>query len=272
MATGALAYDRLAREDPAATATVVRVMAAHPDWPRFLRNLGELQGSARERRLFELMARWPDDARRGPLDHDDWHYSQKVASSMRFVLPFAFGGAEAALPRQLAVARDARAEPAARAIALCWVMHIVGDMHQPLHTALWMSGRFPITDRGGNSAWVRVAEEARPERLHWFWDSAGGVAGVGLASPVALEARLAQEHPDREAPPANANRAFQGWVAESRRLAWSSVYDHGALQAGTTPQEAPVLSAAYVERARTICADRLASAGHRIGALLEGLR
>jgi DNA-binding CsgD family transcriptional regulator len=51
-------------------------------------------------------------------------------------------------------------------------MQIVGDMHQPLHVALWISWRFPISDAGGNWAWVRVSEDAAPERLHWFWDSA----------------------------------------------------------------------------------------------------
>lgn len=274
MATGALAYDALERRDPQAVAAVIRLMQAHPDRARFDRALGDLAGPARDRRTFELMARWADDVRRTPFDHDDWHYSQKVVSSMRYVLPPAFGGAEGAFRRELALARNPRAPAGQRAVALCWVLHIVGDMHQPLHAALWMSGRFPITDSGGNAAWVRTSVDARPQKLHWFWDSAAGAAGLGRGSPVALEAELVAAHPDDgpEAPPADPWRAFQGWVAESRELAADVVYRHGAVSLGTTPETAPVLPAGYADAARPIAETRLALAGRRIGLLLVGLR
>ena len=274
MATGALAYDALERRDPPAVAAVIRLMASHPDRARFDRALGDLAGPARDRRTFELMARWADDVRRTPYDHDDWHYSQKVVSPMRWVLPPAFGGAERAFRRELAVARDVRAKPGDRAVALCWVFHIVGDMHQPLHAALWMDRRFPITDRGGNAAWVRTAPEARPQKLHWYWDSAAGAAGLGRGSPAALEAELALAHPDDGAgtPPADPWRAFEGWVAESRELAATTVYRRGTVPLGTTPETAPVLPSGYAEAARPAAEARLALAGRRIGLLLVGLR
>ena len=270
MATGALAYDALERRDPQAVATVVRLMQSHPDRARFDAQLGDLTGAARDRRLFELMARWPDDARRGPLDHDDWHYAQKVVSGMRFVLPPAFGGAEHAFHRQLAIARDARANPADRAVALCWVMHIVGDMHQPLHAALWMDRRFPLTDEGGNRAWVKTTPEAQPQKLHWFWDSAAGQARLGRGSPIELEAQLETLHPDMGEAATEAE--FPTWVAKSRSIAFDAVYQNGDLRPGRTPETATVLSPAYVERARTITLNRLASAGYRSGALMVGLR
>ncbi len=274
MATGALAYDALERRDPAAAAVVIRLMATHPDRVRFDRTLGDLAGPARDRRTFELMARWSDDVRRTSYDRDSWHYSQKVVSPMRWVLPPAFGGAERAFRRQLAIARDRRAAPGDRAVALCWVFHIVGDMHQPLHAALWMDGRFPLTDSGGNAAWVRTAPDARPQKLHWFWDSAAGAAGLGRGSPAALEAELAAAHPDdgAEPPPRDAWRAFQGWVAESRELAAATVYRRGAFPLGTRPETAPVLPAGYAEAARPAAEARLALAGRRIGLLLVGLR
>ena len=270
MATGALAYDALERRDPQAVAAIVRIMQSHPERARFEAQLGDLTGAARDRRLFELMARWPDDARRGPYDHDDWHYAQKVVSGMRFVLPPAFGGAEHAFHAQFAIARDPRAAPADRAIALCWVMHIVGDMHQPLHAALWMDRRFPITDRGGNTAWVKTSADAEPQKLHWFWDSAAGQARLGHGSPVALEAKLEADHPDTGE--AASEGDFRSWVAKSRSIALDAVYENGDLHAGRTPDTAPVLTPAYVDRARTITANRLAVAGYRTGALLAGLR
>lgn len=273
MATGALAYDDLVRRDPAAAAAVVRIMAAHPDRARFDAALGALQGAARDRRLFELMARWPDDVRRTPYDRDSWHYSQKLVSPWRYLLPPAFGGAERAFPRALAIARNPRAPASDRAVALCWVFHITGDMHEPLHAALWMDRRFPLTDQGGNAAWVRAAAGQPPQKLHWFWDSAGGAAGRGRDSPAELEARLERKHPDPSDPaPARPAAAFRTWVAESRTLARDVVYRRGELARSPTPGDAPLLDASYVAQTQAIATARLAQAGWRLGSLLAGVR
>jgi hypothetical protein len=192
---------------------------------------------------------------------------------MRRLVPFAFGGAEAAFRRNLAAARDPRAEDAARAVALCWVMHIVGDMHQPLHAALWISWRFPLSDAGGNWAWVRAAADAAPERLHRFWDAAGRPGALSRASPEELVARLERTHPyEAEPPVAHPGSAFDGWVAHARELAYEVVYERGALRPGTSREDAPVLRPDYVERARAVGAAQIAAAGNRIGALLGGLR
>ena len=275
MATGALAYDALERRDPQAVAAIVRIMQSHPDKARFDRNLDDLQEPVRTRKLFELMARWPDDARKGPYDHPSWHYAEKVESSLRFVLPFAFGRARGAFRHELALAEDPQARPSDRAVALCWVLHIVGDMHQPLHAGMWMSGRFPLTDAGGTSAWVRTSAGAAPETLHRFWDSAGAAdpREGHLRDPDAFAARLEAEHPDIAAPhPRDPTRAFDAWVAESRTDARDVAYAKGATALGTSGANAPVLASLYVQQAQALAEERLALAGSRAAALLSGLR
>lgn len=278
MTIGALAYDDLMRRDPAAVAAIVHIMESHPDRARFDRALAGLPpGPARDRRLFELMARWPDEVRRTPYDHDDWHYSQKAVSGMRWALPVAFGKAEPEFRRQLAIARDAHAPAAERAVALCWVFHIEGDMHEPLHAGFWMDARFPLTDQGGNTAWVKTAPDAPPMKLHWFWDSAGRSTGPGdgrgRESPAALEAEVAAAHPDPlDPPPADPDAAFARWVRDTREIARRDVYENGAFTGGTTPAAAVVMSPAYVARAQAIGSQQLALAGWRLGALLAGVR
>jgi S1/P1 Nuclease len=53
-----------------------------------------------------------------------------------------------------------------KAIALAWLFHFVGDIHQPLHTAKL----FNVGDRGGNEICVRVTQAGQPMDLHRFWD------------------------------------------------------------------------------------------------------
>jgi len=61
-------------------------------------------------------------------------------------------------------------DPERKAIALAWLFHLVGDIHQPLHTAQLFTTDYPKGDRGGNEICVRVKEAEQPMDLHRFWD------------------------------------------------------------------------------------------------------
>lgn len=55
-----------------------------------------------------------------------------------------------------------------KAVALCWLLHLIGDIHQPLHSgALVSSALFPSGDRGGNGISTRGGDN-----LHSTWDGA----------------------------------------------------------------------------------------------------
>src|SRR5437667_103063 len=64
--------------------------------------------------------------------------------------------------------RTAAAED--RAVAVCWIFHLVGDIHQPLHNVAYFSSApaFVQGDRGGNKFGVRA--DGRKWNLHAFWD------------------------------------------------------------------------------------------------------
>ncbi len=53
-------------------------------------------------------------------------------------------------------------------LALLVLIHVIEDIHQPMHTISWYSRSYPYGDKGGN-AW-----RMRYGNLHSFWDSAGG--------------------------------------------------------------------------------------------------
>jgi hypothetical protein len=270
MATGDIAYDALSARDPKAVAAIVAIMQSHPDHVAFERQLAGLTGGARERRLFALMARWPDDTRGSPHDRPEWHYAVKVVSAWRFVLPITAGDANKAFREQLAIARDPKAPRAERAVALCWIMHLVGDQHQPLHAGHWMSWKFPKTDRAGTIAYVRWAPGGPSIDLHEFWDGVPNRSGgreVG-SEALAVEAEAAHPRPAADDLGPDPNKAFQAWERESWVLAKTVAYQEGALATGKTRAEAPVLPKGYWIRARALADLRVATAGYRLADVL----
>lgn len=160
--------------------------------------------------------------------------------------------------------RDARAQ------ALRFVIHFVGDVHQPLHCATRVDAQQPDGDRGGNS--FRVVVDGRETSLHRYWDSGldslpKGGSGPQFARPprqdVATTATaLVAEHAV-DARKLQAPFAFRAWADESHALARSAVY------AGITTNKAP--SARYIQRGSHIARERIALAGYRLAALLNAI-
>jgi hypothetical protein len=72
------------------------------------------------------------------------------------------GDAVTALTKFAATVRDRKAPLAERQLALRFIVHIVGDLHQPLHAG---NG----TDRGGND--IKVTFNRELTNLHAVWDS-----------------------------------------------------------------------------------------------------
>src|SRR5499433_1176253 len=63
-----------------------------------------------------------------------------------------------------------KSDPERKAIALAWLFHLVGDIHQPLHAVQLFTTDYPNGDRGGNQICVRVTQAGQPMNLHRFWD------------------------------------------------------------------------------------------------------
>jgi hypothetical protein len=67
-----------------------------------------------------------------------------------------------------------------KALALAWLLHLVGDIHQPLHCGSYFSKEYPQGDQGGNARWIRGADG--PKNLHAYWDDLlGSSEGFGRA-------------------------------------------------------------------------------------------
>jgi hypothetical protein len=78
-----------------------------------------------------------------------------------------------------------------KAYDLGWLLHLVGDLHQPMHAVNGISVTLPEGDRGGNLVEIKGVTDGASE-LHAFWDEVLGNSSGGkdtAASPALGEGR-----------------------------------------------------------------------------------
>lgn len=161
-----------------------------------------------------------------------------------------------------------RSRPRAeRAAALAWVIHIVGDLHQPLHTE--DNG----DDRGGGRVRVRIAAHTfersfSAKTLHSVWDTPMVYAAVGEGAPAVLAVRAVVDAHGGDS--AWAGPVVQDWVAESHRIAREAYRGLTPAPAcGAGPTSANRVAAAYFDPFRDDVRNQLARASIRLAAILE---
>jgi len=161
---------------------------------------------------------------------------------------------------------DSQASLEQRAVALCWVLHLIADIHQPLHVgSLYSANRFRAGDRGGNGI------ETDSRNLHARWDAAVSSEGVNAN----LEALLEQHSTTLERMGQIDDEDWSLWMQESRALLLNTVYTQEMKSAiarsdNSTQQLRKFdLSDDYVETMKYHSRLRLALAGRRLAIWFE---
>jgi hypothetical protein len=148
---------------------------------------------------------------------------------------------------------------------LTWLIHLVGDVHQPLHA----TQRFVASDtfngghgdRGGNDVSICFSANCHTgSPLHSFWDGA-----LGNDSGVASVAAFAAQLPLPPAAQAN-NLAVATWFPESFELAKAEVYKPPI---GTDLRHPFVLTAGYRSDTAKTAIAQVSLAGARLAGLIE---
>jgi len=219
------------------------------------------------RTTLEAVSEWADEVRGTPAARPAWHYDDVPICGTRDKTSYCPGGQcnTEQLQRLIAVLTEARAPERERDEALKWVVHLVGDIHQPLHAA-------DNGDHGGNL--VPVALEGvhtrGRENLHRAWDN-------DLVQ-LALHARNRQQPPpDIDAVAAEARdleqKVGQGtpdsWARESNNLARNVAYHYPAFACDSVPSDTVVLDGTYLEDAELVVRERLLLAGARLAVVLN---
>jgi hypothetical protein len=109
-----------------------------------------------------------------------------------------------------------------RLLALKFLLHFVGDIHQPLHAATRTDPQIGHEDFGGNCVGVLRGNDRDPIRLHSYWDTNLVVAAVGQDENQAVTELMPLITASSEKEWAKGTPA--DWAQESYGLAKSSVY------------------------------------------------
>lgn len=229
-------------------------------------------GADEKNNTFVTASCWADDTKNassGPWHYINWHFRDDLT------IPATKPEGEniiSAILRFERVLQNRSDSDQERAQALRYLLHFVGDIHQPMHNVARDSDAFPAGDRGGNDFSIGdCGLRPRPKNLHFLWDMACGMFPQRFPRPLDsidantlsklaenIEKQYPKEKLDKRIEITEPERWSQEGLALARRYAY-------ALQPGDTP------SPEYLETGRKWSGYMMALAGYRLGAQLNRL-
>jgi hypothetical protein len=279
MTVAAIAWNAMT---PKAQMRASELLKLNPDYQSLIEGTNT---DNRNQVAFVRAATWPDQIR-GRYDDDTYNPPEAVAKQNigyadRWVHPiwhfknnpFSTDGTALAPPRAVnaqsrieqftATIADPAASDDVKSYDLVWLLHLVGDVHQPLHAVARFSEETSHGDGGGNSVIACETPERckgkKPDTLHHFWDATIG----NSHSPLVAVKKAAAMAP---APEIAANIAQPSvWLTESLELAQSRVYQP-PVGGGKGPY---TITASYKRSAGGPAEQRVALAGARLARLLN---
>jgi S1/P1 Nuclease len=269
---------------PEAKQMVLALLSANPIDPAVKRYCGsavsDLMGDA---------STWADDVR-SERKNGPWHYIDIPRGAKRGPLePFCGdeGCVIQVLAEQIAILKDKSANGAKRADAARYVIHFVGDLHQPLHAST-------NDDEGGNCVPVKYLRRRPHEHaqhfspnLHGLWDTAIPERDMEGADPGEYAERLEESFGADVESWENAGIHIDEWAWESHNAAETSAYGELSPKVAIEPNmpvhtcaddnnigerlmaEHLTAGEAYQEQAARVAERRLAQAGVRLAMILN---
>lgn len=279
-----VAYIAWQQMRPEVRDNVFRIMLAAPEDAQlstFYMPYGSQSEDARRRDFFMIAATWADiikdkgfDTRFKKYNNSNWHYFDTVWTSDGGKVSFIKSPDDPGkLMEKLAdfdkLIRTGTASNADKAIAIAWLEHLIGDIHQPLHTTARAYGDDTKGDQGGNlfALTPKGTTRDKADNLHRFWDSA-----IGRSIPNSADAcdadyllpiaqTILREYPYAKLQSRLSPGKYDVWEKESVDITTSEVYK------GVTRYEPP--SDDYKKKALAIAKERMALAGYRLSDLFN---
>jgi hypothetical protein len=280
-----IAYVAYKKLTPAVRERADVLLRLNPDYPSWTAG-----APAGQEKLYAFVhaATWPDDIKTKPdyyddqvtdstakqivpyghLKHSYWHYKDILYSADDTPLPRP-DSVDAVSQIKLMIAKlpaSTDVSDLLRSYDLSWMIHLVGDLHQPLHAIARYSVSMPDKggDQGGNEEKV-IAATGEELALHAYWDGIfGGYSSVFGAIYDADHGGLASVQPDS----AKAQMVDpETWAQESFELAKSFAYAAPV----RIDRQAVELTREYETDARNAARKQAALAAARLANLLNEL-
>lgn len=220
--------------------------------PAALTEVRRLLAGEREPTLAGVSS-WADEMRaaNSPLTSSRWHHLNFSSGQCRYDPARDCPDGQcvvAAINRNFLVLSDRSRSDAQRRDALKYLVHFVGDVHQPLHAT-------PKPDRGGNEFQVNL--RGKGVDLHDIWDDS--LLEQRALSPKA-HARLLAAQPRLPADPTRqSDRPAVDWAIESCR----------AVLEGNIYPTRRVIDEAYLARHQALAEKRARQAGARLADMIN---
>lgn len=234
------------------------------------------RGMDKDQAIFMKAAYWPDEIKRDnefteedksdlaagiamsdPSDknrHNSWHYINVMFSNDGSKLPPMPTPNVKTQILQACQILKSNAPDDVKAYALAWLLHLVGDVHQPLHSVARVNAASPNGDEGGGEVVVQPGGS-----LHSFWDSAYGIEKNEKKISTKITAA------NWTAPTSSDNLDIDTWIKESVELAKKDVYRDPVGDGVGTYR----LNKDYKNNAATVASERIKIAGYRLAGLLN---
>lgn len=203
---------------------------------------------------------WPDEIKSDPANFGHtfkWHYTEWSDQMRAHSEKETSGLLISSINEHMKTLKDKKATKEKRAFALKFLVHLIGDLHMPLHVG---NGQ----DRGGNTCMVTFHD--RPMNLHSLWDE--GLIEFTQLSFTELADFVSQGKKSQDE-----GIKLLDWAQESRDIR-KTIYPHNpekyCKKEGNIPvAEMPKLSFDYSYKFFPIIEDRLYLAGIRLARILN---
>ena len=209
------------------------------------------------------MSYWADDLRKQKIEiFTHWHYIDNTFSIDDTPTKNLIDSDNVvwAINQIQTIIKNKNANPYERARFLAFFVHIISDIHQPLHTTAITSRNHPDGDKGGNH--YHVLYHGKKENLHHLWDDGVDLFDEDASTMNAhlLATQITTQYPESYFGEQVFDLNPEDWSQEGVILAKEHVY---------LARENEPLSADYIEDGHRIASQRVALAGYRLAEFLK---
>lgn len=230
-----------------------------PEARQMCADIFNIQGTVALQIYFVESSTWLDRIRRKHVHYfDEFHYVD---------IPFSRDGtpppkekkknALTAIPKAILQLSSPSVNNKTKALNLKILIHVVGDIHQPLHTITKVSRRFPEGDLGGN---LYLLKSPYGKNLHQYWDKGAGVLTYKTFLAIKIKAYLLEKK--WPCTYANELKEPKDWVNASHNLAVTHAYSIRTHKKPSKP---------YQDNTIAIVDQQIAFAGCRLANLLNSI-